>query len=106
MAFNATIAKVVVRSASFCLETTVIEPDRRLIIAFSADMAKLIFGCGYLGLRVAKLWLGRGETLYAVWRAREKARALQTQGIWPIVADLLAGPFLLPPDIETVLFAV
>jgi nucleoside-diphosphate-sugar epimerase len=77
-----------------------------LIIAFSAIMAKLIFGCGYLGLRVARLWLGQGKTVFAVTRSSEKARSLEAEGIRPIVGNLLTGPLSLPPDITTVLFAV
>lgn len=69
-------------------------------------MAKLIFGCGYLGTRIAKLWLRHGDTVFAVTRSAEKARLLKADGIRPIVADLLTGPLSLPPDIRTVLFAV
>lgn len=79
---------------------------RPLIIAFSAVMAKLIFGCGYLGQRVARLWYSRGETVFAVTRSGEKARSLEAGGIRPIIADLLTGPLSLPPEIRTVLFAV
>ncbi len=70
-------------------------------------MAKLIFGCGYLGLRVARLWVNQGETVYAVTRSAERAGTLATEGIRPVVWDLLSGqttPF--PQGIRTVLFAV
>jgi nucleoside-diphosphate-sugar epimerase len=76
------------------------------IIAFSAIMAKLIFGCGYLGLRVARLWLGQGETVFAVTRSGKKASSLQAEGIRPIVGNLLTGPLTIPPDLRTILFAV
>ncbi len=70
-------------------------------------MAKLIFGCGYLGLRVARLWINRGETVYAVTRSAQRASTLAAAGIRPVVWDLLSGqtgPF--PQGIRTVLFAV
>lgn len=70
-------------------------------------MAKLIFGCGYLGLRVARLWLAAGERVYAVTRTAERAAELAADGIEPIVGDVNAGPLPpWPPDVETVLWAI
>ena len=70
-------------------------------------MAKVIFGCGYLGLRVARLWIARGEQVHAVTRSPERARLLAAQGLVPIVGDIAAdGNVSLPPDMETVLWAV
>jgi nucleoside-diphosphate-sugar epimerase len=70
-------------------------------------MAKLIFGCGYLGLRVARRWLKSGQTVFAVTRSVDKAQLLAAEGISPIVADLLAAkPLRLPADVRTVLFSV
>jgi nucleoside-diphosphate-sugar epimerase len=70
-------------------------------------MANLIFGCGYLGERVAQLWLTGGETVFAVTRTWERAELLQAAGIRPIVADLLGTDVpQLPAEIRTVLFAV
>src|SRR5262245_43756932 len=70
-------------------------------------MANLIFGCGYLGQRVARLWLAGGETVFAVTRTDQRAGQLAEAGIKPIVANLLgqAKPQL-PAEIRTVLFAV
>lgn len=70
-------------------------------------MAKLIFGCGYLGRRVAERWLAAGEAVYAVTRTHERAAELAALGIRPIVGDV-AGPsqLVLPSDVTTVLFAV
>jgi len=51
-------------------------------------MAKLIFGCGYFGRRVAGLWLARGEEVYAVTRSTDKAARLADEGITPVVANL------------------
>jgi len=70
-------------------------------------MAKLIFGCGYLGLRVARLWLAARERVFAVTRTAERAAELAADGIEPIVGDVNAGPLPpWPPDVETVLWAI
>ena len=70
-------------------------------------MAKLIFGCGYLGLRVARLWQAAGHNVHAVTRSAERAADLASAGHLPIVADITsAGDAQLPADVDTVLFAV
>lgn len=70
-------------------------------------MAKLIFGCGYLGERVLDLWHRRGEQVYAVTRSAERAANWSRAGIQPLVSDI-TQPLSLPApeDIETILFAV
>lgn len=67
----------------------------------------LIFGCGYLGQRVAELMRGAGVQVHAVTRSSERAKEFATAGISPIVADVTAPETLsnLPPA-DTVLFAV
>ena len=70
-------------------------------------MAKLIFGCGYLGRRVARLWHATGETVYAVTRSAERATQMAAEGVVPIVGDITDEARLsIPDDIRTVLFAV
>lgn len=70
-------------------------------------MAKLIFGCGYLGLRVARLWLAAGESVFAVTRSQQRARELAIAGIEPIVGHLLDDSQIpIPQGVGTVLFAV
>ncbi|MCU0876919.1 MAG: SDR family oxidoreductase [Pirellulaceae bacterium] len=70
-------------------------------------MAKLIFGCGYLGERVARRWLALGETVYAVTRSADRATLWSQIGLRPIVADITADQApALPAEIDTVLFAV
>lgn len=49
---------------------------------------RLILGCGYLGLRVAKLWLERGIAVAAVTRSEERAEQWKAMGIRPIIADV------------------
>jgi nucleoside-diphosphate-sugar epimerase len=70
-------------------------------------MAKLIFGCGYLGHRVADRWLAAGETVYVVTRSAARAAEFRQQGLRPIVADVARGTGLAQlPVADTVLFAV
>jgi nucleoside-diphosphate-sugar epimerase len=72
-------------------------------------MTKLIFGCGYLGSRVAALWKAAGHEVVIVTRNAEKADSYQQQGYKTLVADvtsLNASTFAALPAIETVLFAV
>jgi len=72
-----------------------------------AKQSKLVIGCGYLGLRVAKLWLARGDEVCAVTRSLQKAEQFSAQGLRPVLADITDASSLrqLPPA-ETVLFAV
>lgn len=70
-------------------------------------MAKIIFGCGYLGGRVARLWLAQGETVYAVTRSHRRGKQLAAEGMIPLVADVAKSaevPML--QRVSTVLFAV
>jgi len=49
----------------------------------------LIFGCGFLGCRVARQWQAQGGTVTAVTRSESKAAQLRSQGIEPVIADLM-----------------
>jgi nucleoside-diphosphate-sugar epimerase len=70
-------------------------------------MAKLIFGCGYLGERVARRWKSAGQDVFVVTRSVERADQFRSAGYVPIVADVTRLETLreLPP-VESVLFAV
>ncbi|NOY30392.1 MAG: SDR family oxidoreductase [Planctomycetes bacterium] len=70
-------------------------------------MSKLLFGYGYLGLRVANLWRDAGDTVHIVTRSARRAASLQNAGYQTTVADVTQPDTLqnLPPA-ETVLFAV
>lgn len=65
----------------------------------------LIFGCGYLGRRVASRWIAAGRRVFAL--TRRNADALAALGLHPIVGDVL-DPVGLPalPRVGTVLYAV
>lgn len=70
-------------------------------------MSKLIFGCGYLGERVAKLWRATNEEVHVVTRSVERAREFAAQGLLPVVANILDKRSLSElPQVDTVLFAV
>jgi len=70
-------------------------------------MAKLIFGCGYLGRRVARLWIAAGEKVFALTRSANRAAELAKAGIEPIVGNLLEDrQITLPQEAQTVLFSV
>jgi nucleoside-diphosphate-sugar epimerase len=70
-------------------------------------MVKLIFGCGYLGQRVADRWLRAGDTVYALTRSAARAQSLQAAGLRPLVGEILQPETLRDlPAAETVLFAV
>lgn len=49
---------------------------------------RLIVGCGYLGKRVAKLWMDRGIPVAALTRSESGAAALKALGITPIIGDV------------------
>ncbi|MFY8221015.1 MAG: NAD-dependent epimerase/dehydratase family protein [Pirellulales bacterium] len=68
---------------------------------------KLVVGCGYLGLRVARLWRNAGARVCAVTRSADRARALAAEGLDPLVGDVTA-PEGLPalPAVDTLFWAV
>ena len=68
---------------------------------------RLIFGCGYLGRRVAQRWLDGGDRVIAVTRREETAAAFRSAGIEPLVADVTHEESLADlPVADTLLFAV
>jgi nucleoside-diphosphate-sugar epimerase len=70
-------------------------------------MARLIFGCGYLGLRVAQRWRDAGERVYVATRLPARAATLSAEGFAPLVADVTRPESLADlPAAETALFAV
>src|SRR5205823_633217 len=76
-------------------------------IASSLGMAKLIFGCGYLGQRVAQLWQATGEEVFAVTRSQTRAAELAAAGIRPLLSNLLSeSKVSLPQHVLTVLFSI
>ena len=70
-------------------------------------MRRLIFGCGYLGRRVAAAWNKSGDEVFALTRSEVNAQSLRESGIKPIVGDVTDPSKLTGlPQVETVLHAV
>jgi nucleoside-diphosphate-sugar epimerase len=62
-------------------------------------------GCGYLGKRIAALWRGRGDRVFATTRAR--ADELRGLGVEPIVCDVVGGAGLdAVPTVAAVAYCV
>ncbi len=57
-------------------------------LIFKGSPMRLIAGCGYLGRRVAKLWLDQGIAVAALTRTEVGALALHSLGIQPILGDV------------------
>ena len=70
-------------------------------------MRALIFGCGYLGHRVASAWIENGNEVFAVTRSEQKSHQFRTSGIQPIIADLCQRQSLVNlPHVDVVLHCV
>ena len=70
-------------------------------------MRKLIFGCGYLGCRVAELWKAQGCEVFVVTRSQDRAESYQHHGFQTLIADVTQPETLHRlPSAETVLYAV
>jgi nucleoside-diphosphate-sugar epimerase len=70
-------------------------------------MAKLIFGCGYVGERVAARWRATGHDVVAVTRSIDRAASFRQQGYRVIVADITQpGTISQLPVAESVLYSV
>src|SRR3954471_3111309 len=70
-------------------------------------MTKLVFGCGYLGERVARKWREAGHAVVVVTRSDARANEFRQAGYEAIVADVTQPETLTRlPVAETVLFAV
>ncbi len=70
-------------------------------------MTRLIFGCGYLGERVARRWRDAGDDVVIVTRSATRAKSLRESGYRAVVADVTQPVTLRDlPVADTVLFAV
>ncbi len=68
---------------------------------------RLIFGCGYVGLRVARRWLARGDRVIAATRSEATAERFRAEGIEPILADVTEPETLVSlPLADTLLCAI
>ena len=70
-------------------------------------MNRLVFGCGYLGFRVARLWKSQGDDVYAVTRSLTNAKIMEKEGIIPVIADITKSDTVQGlPHADTILFSV
>mgnify|MGYP003390119515 CR=1 FL=1 len=70
-------------------------------------MSKLLIGCGYLGERVAREWLGQGDEVWVLTRSPAHAERFSGMGLRPVLGDVLDPASLRKlPAAETVLYAV
>lgn len=70
-------------------------------------MKTLVVGCGYLGVRVARLWQAAGAEVHVLTRSDERARGFAASGYLPLVTDILTQDSLNNlPLVDTLLFAV
>ena len=68
---------------------------------------RLVLGYGYLGRRVAALWIERGDQVWAVTRSASRADQIRADGVTPIVADVTQCETLRGlPAVDTLLYAV
>ena len=67
----------------------------------------LIFGCGYLGRRVARRLIDRGVTVFGTTRTRAPADALRRLGVEPVILDVTdPGSLAGLPKVDSVLHCV
>jgi nucleoside-diphosphate-sugar epimerase len=72
-----------------------------------AKPKKLVFGCGYLGRRVARLWRKAGAEVWVSTRQSARATALRAEGFQVHIADVTQPESLAAlPRVQTVLYAV
>lgn len=71
------------------------------------QVRRLIVGCGYLGLRVAKKWVDAGDAVYALTRSPVRAGHFRELGMQPLVGDV-ANSRTLPalPEVDTLVWSV
>ncbi len=70
-------------------------------------MRRLIFGCGYLGFRVASFWRDLGDAVTVVTRSTERARGLRAEGFRTVLGDVMNPASLASlPSFDTALYAV
>jgi nucleoside-diphosphate-sugar epimerase len=70
-------------------------------------LRKLVIGCGYLGLRVARRWLAQGDSVVALTRSDAHAQFIQDLGIEPVIGDVTQPASLAGlTDVDTLLYAV
>lgn len=62
-------------------------------------------GCGYLGMRVARIWQAKNDPIFALTRKSERSERFRREGWTPLLGDL-CGELPTWPEVDTVLLAV
>lgn len=71
------------------------------------QVRRLIAGCGYLGLRVARNWINVGDRVYGITRSAVRAGHFRELGLEPLVADVAdLGTLPVLPEVDTLLWCV
>lgn len=95
------------RSAGASRRTGIASRVRLLFTRTQIIVRRLIFGCGYLGLRIAQLWRERGDDVWALTRSTSHAADFERMGIHSILGDVLDPDSLAGlPAADTVVYAV
>ena len=72
-----------------------------------SSLNKLIIGCGYLGERLADLWLAEGCRVFATTRSQVRALELKQAGLEPVICDVLDPASLKGiPSVETAVHSI
>jgi nucleoside-diphosphate-sugar epimerase len=70
----------------------------------------LIVGCGYVGSEIARIWLAKGDSVYAITRSTNRVEELKRLGIQPVVWDWyrpsVTDNLLILPKIDSVVVCV
>src|SRR5690606_6525041 len=71
----------------------------------------VLVGCGYLGLRIGRLWRAKGDSVAVLTRKAERTEELRNEGFEPTVGDVtrpesLGGLFLSRSHIRSLVYAV
>ena len=73
----------------------------------AASKSVLVAGCGYVGMRAARVLRSPGIATFAITRSVEKARRLEAEGLKPVILDLgSSSPWPPLPDVDVVLWSV
>jgi nucleoside-diphosphate-sugar epimerase len=71
---------------------------------------RLIVGCGYVGSEIARLWLAKGDSVYAITRSTRRVEELNRIGVRPVVWDWyqpsVDDNLLVLPKIDSVVVCV
>ena len=98
--------KAELASAQASLVNATADFKRKMSLQGRDVVSKLIVGCGYVGTRLARYWVDRGEDVWVTSRSPDRAKDLSRQGFRPIVLDVTQKKEYILPPVESIVFAV